>query len=75
MLTSEGIKTKEQLYKYIKEISDDELYNMYPQTKYLQVMRENTSSKKEYVDFLKKLITGTAFAAPFIISTDQTEAY
>ena len=66
MLTTKGIKTKEQLYKYINEISDDELYSLYPQTNYLRVMKENVQSKKDYVNFLKKLIIGTAFSAPII---------
>ena len=30
MLTTKGIKTKDQLYKYVDNISEDELYNMYP---------------------------------------------
>lgn len=71
MLTTKGIKTKEQLYKYINEISDDELYSLYPQTNYLRVMKENVQSKKDYVNFLKKLIIGTAFSAPIVIMNNN----
>lgn len=73
MLTTKGIKTNKQLYKYINNISDDELYNMYPQTKYLQVVKENAQSKKDYIDFLKKLIVGTAFSIPAVINNINNE--
>ena len=73
MLTTKGIKTKDQLYKYVDNISEDELYNMYPQTNYLQVMRGNAQSKKDYTNFLKKLLVGTAFAAPAVTSVNQKE--
>lgn len=73
MLTTKGIKTKDQLYKYIEGVSDDELYNMYPQTNYLKVMKENAQQKKDYTDFLKKLIVGTAFSVPVVTSVNQTE--
>lgn len=71
MLTTKGIKTRNQLYKYINQLSDDQIYSLYPQTGYLRILRSNAKSKKEYVDFMRKLIIGTAFSVPAVIYTNQ----
>lgn len=71
MLTTKRVKTRNDLYRYINSMSDDQIYNLYPQTGYLRILRNNAKSKKEYVDFMRKLIVGTAFSAPAIIYTNQ----